>query len=429
MVSQDVLAALLAVLAGTFSTLAALVMQYPQHRHATNRTDQGECEADVSIVAVLTYLSNFLLTGVSTALGIMACANGAVAIVFPLQVGSGLLMNMFLQIFLDLAVYTKDMRVGTLVLAVAVLLVPNIGPADAAHLDALKFLESVHAIAFVIVCVMTMAWGLWVLIYKLLANNLVVLFVYALVGGTCTVLNTSISKLLTMDLNVSTKIPLLIAYVCLAAIGVGGAAMANGTLEDPSLFVPISNGVMLILNATAGLILWGDGERLEYPFCYGIVYVLVVLGIYLVASFDTFSLTQTQVVAHHVDVVKAVWDEPKKARQKIGEAWAPKVASIEGLRDILQTDMLSSQSDRDKFKQCLKRQLDVGTVSHADICELCTALVQELTAGGKKRPQSLRVWIRELSESRGFRKYSRLSNRSLSEPFNPSALAAALEED
>merc|ERR1712137_1292199 len=100
------------------------------------------------------------------------------------------------------------------------------------------------------------------------------------------------------------KLVLLVVYVVLACLCLGVAAMANGTLEDPTLFVPISNGVNLVLNCFAGLFIWGDWNRLEFPLAYCMVYVLVVLGTYLVSSLDFLFSNYTAVAEEKVVVAK-----------------------------------------------------------------------------------------------------------------------------
>merc|ERR1712107_215673 len=102
----------------------------------------------------------------------------------------------------------------------------------------------------------------------------------------------------------SLQIGLGVMYSVLAVICVGGSASANSTLEDPSMFVPISNGVNLVLNCLAGLSIWQDGTRLKDPLEYFTAYIFVVLGTYLVSSVDFFAENQTEVAAHKVRMAK-----------------------------------------------------------------------------------------------------------------------------
>merc|ERR1712087_1074788 len=91
------------------------------------------------------------------------------------------------------------------------------------------------------------------------------------------------------DLNHYVKIVLAISYFTLGAIAVGSEMSANSTLEDASLFVPMSNGVNLVTNCLAGLFLWGDLNRLRTSAMnYGMIYLIVVEGTYLVSKFDMF---------------------------------------------------------------------------------------------------------------------------------------------
>merc|ERR1719277_2875260 len=98
-----------------------------------------------------------------------------------------------------------------------------------------------------------------VLLLRCTKDNMTLLFLFAIVGGTGTVLNTSISKLCQMPFVKASwmlLIPLMAIYLGLAALCLVAGAAANTRLEDPSVFVPISTGVNLVLNALAGICIW-----------------------------------------------------------------------------------------------------------------------------------------------------------------------------
>merc|ERR1712046_174186 len=82
------------------------------------------------------------------------------------------------------------------------------------------------------------------------------------------------------------KVVLGVIYVSFACICLASSAFANATLQDPSLFIPVSNAVNLVSNCLAGLCIWGDAARLSYRWSYCMIYLLVLLGTYLLSARD-----------------------------------------------------------------------------------------------------------------------------------------------
>jgi len=421
---------LLAIVAGFCSTLSAVVITYPANRSIRLEYEQGAVEKAFIL------LGNVTLTGVSTVLGILAAGQGPVAVVFPLQVGATLLSNMIIQSRLGIARYTKNMTVGTLVLAAAVMLLPDLGPEQLPpDINALELLQANLSMGFIAFCLFVMVFGLRLLVQaqtqgaNLLNNNTTMLFTYALVGGIGTVLNTSIAKVVQMHLSLVVKVPLVSLYVFLACFCLGVAAMANGTLDDPILFVPISNGVNLVLNCLAGLCIWGDWKRLDCPFGYCIVYVLVVLGTYLVSSLDFLFMNYLDVAEEKVNKVKQAWrqtktfitvhsppvqvDQPRDCSRIVESlclfcGCTPKSSiDVEDIdypfmvhnRTKSLGDLFANQYDeetdipREKLYACLLRALNNGSVNNDAIVELCLELAQENGTQGVYRTPVFTRWV------------------------------------
>eukprot|EP00928_Gymnodinium_smaydae_P004392 TRINITY_DN11500_c0_g1_i2.p1 TRINITY_DN11500_c0_g1~~TRINITY_DN11500_c0_g1_i2.p1 ORF type:complete len:427 (+),score=46.66 TRINITY_DN11500_c0_g1_i2:79-1359(+) len=306
-ISLPVACAILAVLSGLCNTVSVLVITYPAHQAASKGVKRTALGSGASFVG------NLALMGVSISLGIAANGRGPVAIAFPLGVGSNLLSIMILQTALGIAHYTKNMRVGTLVLACAVMILPDVGPLDLPPgADALSLLEAKPAMMFNSVCTVLMGVGFYAILRGWVKDNDSLLFLYALVGGAGTVLSTAISKLVQLNVGFGVLIALLIIYVLLGAFCLLLAATANSTLEDPSMFVPVSAGVNLVLTFIAGVCIWGDWLRITNPLAYVMVYVLIVLGTYLVSSFGGVGNSHVKVAQDHVDaaevVTKDCWD-------------------------------------------------------------------------------------------------------------------------
>eukprot|EP00414_Alexandrium_minutum_P001186 CAMPEP_0113819328 /NCGR_PEP_ID=MMETSP0328-20130328/684_1 /TAXON_ID=39455 /ORGANISM="Alexandrium minutum" /LENGTH=393 /DNA_ID=CAMNT_0000787261 /DNA_START=85 /DNA_END=1263 /DNA_ORIENTATION=- /assembly_acc=CAM_ASM_000350 len=378
-----------AILSGTCGTLAAIAVSLPVHYAKADNKELSASKHAASVTA------NLVATGAGVVLGILACSQGPVSIIFPLSVAAGLTSNMVLQGGLCLAKYTNVSIVGTLVLVFAVVLLRDLGAPPLkteSQGEVLGMMVKPQAIAFIAISLSVNVACLTALYFRKVTGNMAMLFAFALVGGTGTVLNTSIQKLLSMAIPFAGKCLLGLVWVALSCVCLGSGAMANGSLEDPSKFVPISNGVNLVLNCFAGLCIWGDGPRLSHPTSYAIVYVLVVLGTYLVSSIDIFSVV-------HLQVRQAVYDHTQKG---IKRGLTKSMARDPALMQVLtRTDSevkhacvqlqqwphlkaavhLVGTHNLPDFEKRLVKELDKQMVSHAEVASLCSMLLERL--GGK----------------------------------------------
>mmetsp|Transcript_87121 Transcript_87121/g.241576 ORF Transcript_87121/g.241576 Transcript_87121/m.241576 type:complete len:407 (-) Transcript_87121:191-1411(-) len=376
----------ISAVSGLCTTLAAISVSWPAHKAKVEERTQTEQEHLLSVVV------NLLLTGVGVALMVAACSQGPVAMIFPIAVASSLASNMVLQGLLGLAKYTNASVVGTCVLVVAGLLLPDIGPPSPgvqSEEAVIAMMTSWTAMAYIVVSLIVNVSCLLALVMKAVTNNMAMLFFYAFVGGTGTVLNTSIQKALSMEIPLVAKVFLGALYVLLSCICLGSGAMANGTLPDPSLFVPISNGVNLILNCVAGICIWQDWKRLTHGVSYTMVYILVVLGTYLVSALDVFSLVRlsidAKVLSHTAGrLVSEPVRESLRSRYNVALLTRTKSAqqrlledeSLSGWPHLRAGIALLGVSSLKGFEKRLTEELDKNLISSAEVAALCSGLLE-----------------------------------------------------
>eukprot|EP00931_Biecheleriopsis_adriatica_P091735 TRINITY_DN65615_c0_g1_i1.p1 TRINITY_DN65615_c0_g1~~TRINITY_DN65615_c0_g1_i1.p1 ORF type:complete len:453 (-),score=77.65 TRINITY_DN65615_c0_g1_i1:41-1399(-) len=403
----------LAISSGVFATFSTVAVAYPSRRAAQLGEKTGSWKQALIHV---TYLA---LSGLSILLGILANGQGPVAIAFPVGVGTNLLTNMILQSSLGIAQYTKNMRVGIMVLAAAVMILPDSGPADLSpEVDVLTLLQTKLSLIFISSCVAANICGIYIILFKSLDNSSM-LAAYAVVAGTGTVLSTSISKLIQKRLPTLVLMPLLVVYVLLGCLCLGISACANQYLEDPSTYVPIEAGMNLVLMFVAGLCIWGDWQRLHYPLNYAMVYVLIVLGTYLVASFDNLSNNTTSIAAEQVRFVKVYLtksggsaaaparsrastlpstpssQEELTGRQRSSTKEDVMSDNVLGLLDLWADASTDSAAAQTALKKCLARGLDRCVFGNEDIADLCVLLLQEEGRPGTFRTPALEAWMRQ----------------------------------
>lgn len=386
-----------AIVSGVLNTLATVAIAYPAHRAAML---QEKMSWTTKFIA---YNNNLVLMGVSIFLGIMANGMGPVAVAFPLGVGANLLSNMILQSRLGIANYNKDMTVGTLVLAAAVMMLPDNGPGEMPpDVHIADLLLTKMAMGFIALCFVAMAGGLLALHKGWVEENATLLLTFATVGCTGTVVNNSISKLVQMHLPLPVKMFLSVIYMVIGGICLLVAAEANCSLEDPSLFVPIGAGVNLVLTFLSGICIWGDYQRLNYPMSYTLVYVLVVLGTYLVSSFDVLSSSKSNIAEGHTLAMTA---RLRRSRTAPVDAFHSLMHDVDDRMVNAVGALLETWRDDDAgcppppeqgemvLRKVLKRGLDRSVIERDALIDLCLTLVQEKGTEGVFRSQGLEEWL------------------------------------
>lgn len=349
------------------------------------------------------YVANIILSLVAICLSILATGLGPVAVATPIQVGSNLLSNMCLQWFLGMIRPTKDQLVGTMTLAAAVTILPDIGPGEMElHADVLYLLGQPSALLYIAVSSVMMASGMLALAKGWVKENDSKLLTFAMVGGTATVVSASIGKAVQMIHNLIVLGPLLVIYVGLGALCLGVAARANATLEDPSSYVSIASGVQLVCTCFAGLFIWGDSGRLEYPLGYSMIYVLVVLGTYGVSSFDLLA-------AHHVGFyaeemysyanaslqnLNTLDDEDNSYRKHYtgpkGDIIRNEIWKLVGLWQSGSTD---EAEYRKVLQLCLDKLLLTRRLKGEDVVELVLDLLQDNRGFGPEPAPAFKNWL------------------------------------
>eukprot|EP00929_Paragymnodinium_shiwhaense_P073340 TRINITY_DN37348_c0_g1_i2.p1 TRINITY_DN37348_c0_g1~~TRINITY_DN37348_c0_g1_i2.p1 ORF type:complete len:334 (-),score=32.05 TRINITY_DN37348_c0_g1_i2:354-1355(-) len=315
---------------------------------------------------------------------------------------------MLLQSGLHLATYTKDMRVGTLVLAVAVTMIPHVGPSDISEdADVLGIVSKPLSLVFICMSCLAMVYAMAAVALKCVSSNSATLFTYAVIGGTGTVLNTSISKLLLQALPKSVKGALTMMYAILAVVCIGSSVKANSSLRDPSLFVPISNGVNLVLNCLAGLCIWGDGQRLQDPWNYSMSYVLVILGTYLLSSLHLFGADPSENLYKQFSIARLYTREPSKAtlmmRHMLSKHYSEKFS------DRLHIDPFCKEIESQQaLRAWVSSEFDDSRAKNDAVVEVILRLMQEVDgkSNGRKPPdaeQGIETWLEEHVRAHGER--------------------------
>mmetsp|Transcript_45161 Transcript_45161/g.125271 ORF Transcript_45161/g.125271 Transcript_45161/m.125271 type:complete len:457 (+) Transcript_45161:97-1467(+) len=381
---------LLASVGGICTTLAVNVLAYPQYRHSLAGS-LGPAQPPK-----LLYVINIVLMLVGIAFFVLASGNGPVSIAMPIQSASNLLSNMVLQTKLGMKVYSKSMMTGTLVLVGAIICLPDVGPSDvASDADPFTLLSSPTAIVYVAVMFASMANGI-----VLLGRNegiedatmtpkktqagewdqVVTVFTYAVVAGASTVLGASVGKCLTM-VSGFIRFGFFLLYLGLGVICLGAAARASAHV-DPALYVPVAAGLQLVFNCLAGLCIWEDWRTVQHWVSYVMVYLLVVLGVYLVSSFDA---------GKHWSLKRAFSDTQLSKSQFVG----PFGTAVDSLITAFREDPGNKAALADKLRRMLEQGIETHTLTDREIVKLVVKLfgAVETARGTRSVAEILIDWV------------------------------------
>jgi len=224
----------------------------------------------------------------SLASHLVATWYGPVSIVVPFFYASTLLSNMVLfGAVLGLEFFDKPMRVGTLVIVVAVVLLPLVGPGTQQDQDVnallLKKWYSATWFAALLASMFATAAALFFVddVALLAYRRRVALLLVARASG------------ITVNLTVSRGFvlhpttPVFATFVALKLIS-GAiytyAIVVQSTSVDQAQFVPLNATTIILVNALTGIIVWEDWRVVQSWYGYACVFVLLYLACDLLLS-------------------------------------------------------------------------------------------------------------------------------------------------
>mmetsp|Transcript_65605 Transcript_65605/g.114338 ORF Transcript_65605/g.114338 Transcript_65605/m.114338 type:complete len:408 (-) Transcript_65605:108-1331(-) len=389
---DSLICVLLAALSGCALTAAAVVVAFPEVK-ARERNEKISPFAKNCHV-----LLNIIYCTLAVGANILAVRFGPVAVATPVQLGANLLSNMVTQRALRIAHYSQNQIVGTFILVSSVTMLTEVGPKDidAETTSVTDLLLNPMALSFIILTVLVLIVSMCTIASGKVKQNLYLVFLYSLVGGTDSVINTALSKVMQMpDISIWILIPMVVVYAILAVIGVANGAQANGALEDPSLFIPIGAAVSLVLTCLAGLFIWGDGSRLDHPLTYASIYMIVVLASYVVSEDDLLAITQLRVNEGCKKKVKN-----RKDHVFVNEDYHPEAPH--------------GKFARQNSARTWKEHLKSSEHSTDEMIELIEAVLAKYSPMTLKRP-GFSIWLNARLNSRPSKES--VTNRGLEEPF------------
>lgn len=267
----------LSMTGGLLYAVGALIVSYAvraQERGAAGWTDNW-----VRCFSVLSWMT--MNTG-GLCVTFAYQSGASVPLLNAIVYSTNLMLNMLLQMFFRLSVYTKMMRCGTVLFALAALQLGGLSPAP--HKVDLALLGQPEASSWtgVFLCLWifstvllqhtrsfpgssglkTMSWALHVACWGCFTDN------WAKINGT-------------FDTSSTTYWMLFVPYLAVGGLVVMVLSVSAMAITDIALYVPLQLCTQLILNLLSSFLLWGEASNVHSLMPYVAGYAICILAVYI----------------------------------------------------------------------------------------------------------------------------------------------------
>jgi hypothetical protein len=268
----------LSVMGGAVEVLATAVLAFQD-------ADERQKGKNWSLFARRAALAmNVILQLISSLVGnLFATWFGPVSLVGPTFLCSQLVANMFVfGYLLGLESFTKDMRIGTYVVVLAVVLLPTVGPAAQEDQDIMSLVDQWYNLAWGALLVFGMAISTALLllldVLKMAEWRRMALLLSA--RATAFSVNLTFSKVMVLDVTLPILALSIFLKVSSGAI-ITYALVVQSTAVTQAKFVPLNASALIVVNALTGIIVWEDWRVVGSWIGYVCVFLYLVLGCYL----------------------------------------------------------------------------------------------------------------------------------------------------
>jgi hypothetical protein len=228
--------------------------------------------------------ANVILQLISSLVGnLFATWFGPVSLVGPTFLSGQLVANMLVfGYLLGLEFFTKDMRIGTYVVVLAVVLLPTVGPAAQGDQDIMSLIDQWYNVAWgaLLVAGMVASTALLLLldVPKLAEWRRMALLLSA--RATAFSVNLTVSKIMVLDVTLPILALSIVLKVSSGAI-ITYALVVQSTAVTQAKFIPLNASALIVVNALTGIIVWEDWRVVGSWIGYVCVFLYLVLGCYL----------------------------------------------------------------------------------------------------------------------------------------------------
>mmetsp|Transcript_9329 Transcript_9329/g.20847 ORF Transcript_9329/g.20847 Transcript_9329/m.20847 type:complete len:433 (-) Transcript_9329:359-1657(-) len=273
----------LSAVGGIIEVLATAILAYQDDQEKEGRIRNPDAPSSRrSYLLALT--ANVTLQIIASVVGNMIAPwFGPVSIVGPMFLSAQLLANMVIfGYFLGLEMFSKDMKVGTYVIVAAAVLLPSDGPQPQDGQDVTRLLSNWYSLTWSAVLLVAMFASSFLLVVLNVPNLGEAKRFVLLITARCTAfaINLSVSRVMILDPGAAALITSIILKVLSGAV-MTHAIIVQSTAVVQAKFVPLNASVLILINGITGMIIWEDWRSIGSPIGYACVFVLLLLGNFL----------------------------------------------------------------------------------------------------------------------------------------------------
>ena len=261
----------LAALGGVLEVAATAITAVPSVREKEGKTMKPW-------VQWLAIIGNVTLQGIGTLFShLIAAWFGPVSLVVPFFYSATLLTNMLVFGFLG-EKFTKNMKVGTYVILVAVVLLPSVGPQIQDDQRVEILLSRWYSQVWFGLC--NAGWIITgiLLIFDITRYSPRTRTIILLIARAASVsVNLTVSRGFVLSPPPSMFLSFLVIKILSGAVYTS-AIVVQSTAVEQARFVPLNATLTILLNAFTGIIIWEDWRVIEAWYAYICIFVLLGLG-------------------------------------------------------------------------------------------------------------------------------------------------------
>mmetsp|Transcript_20702 Transcript_20702/g.33331 ORF Transcript_20702/g.33331 Transcript_20702/m.33331 type:complete len:501 (+) Transcript_20702:273-1775(+) len=232
----------------------------------------------------LSIFGNLILQGAGSIVGhLVATWFGPVSLVVPFFFSATLLCNLLIVGILR-EPFTKNMRVGTLVIVVSVILLPIVGPTTQDDQNFMLLMEHWYSQAwFLLLLFASFTTGILVAkdVTKYSKTNRMIILLAARASSLCVNLTVSRAFILGPKGRI---LAILIAIKLVSGSLYSAAIIVQSVAVDQSRFVPLNATLIMLVNALTGIIIWQEWNCVQSWLGYLCVFALLGLACDLLLS-------------------------------------------------------------------------------------------------------------------------------------------------
>jgi len=231
-------------------------------------------------------VGNIFLQAVGSLLShLVAPWYGPVSLVVPFFYSSTLLSNMLIFSCLG-ETFTKNMRVGTHVIVVAVILLPIVGPTIQEGQDMTILMKHFYSMGWFVGLIVVCTFSGCLLICgntisKYSMNFRVMILLMARASSIS--INLTVSRAFILGLNHEVLWLFIVLKILSGGIYTYAIVIQSSTVEQAS-FVPLNATTIIVVNALTGIFIWEDWKVVFSWYGYICIFILLGLGCDLLLS-------------------------------------------------------------------------------------------------------------------------------------------------